>query len=102
MNDDSQQLIRLLKAEIQDLEDQLANGRTPDVQFMDDLDLRRLRRTAMQEALNRTNGNVKEAATLLGIDRSSLSTFIRRYGLTKPRGRDRYEEFLDRMGIGVA
>lgn len=91
--------IRLLKSEIQDLQDQLADGRAPDVQFMDDLDLRRIRRVAMQEALNRTNGNVKEAAGLLGIDRSSLSTFIRRYKLTKPRQRDRYEEFLDRMSI---
>ena len=50
---------------------------------MTDLNLARLRRWAMQEALNRSP-NIKEAADLLGIDRSALSRDSRVYGLTRP------------------
>lgn len=92
---DDKETIRLLKAEIQDLEDQLADQRIPSVEFMDDLNLLALRKRAMQEALNRSYGNVKKAAEMLGLDRTSLSTYIRRYRLKKPF---RLDPVLSRLG----
>lgn len=50
---------------------------------MADLNLSRLRRWAMQEALNRS-ANIQEAADLLGIDRAALSVASRKYGLSRP------------------
>lgn len=50
---------------------------------MSDLNLQRLRRWAMQEALNRS-ANIKEAADLLGLERSALSRDSRKYGLSRP------------------
>lgn len=100
---DDRETIRLLKMEIQDLQDQLADGYMPDVEFLDDLDLRRIRRRVMQEAMNRCNGNVREAALLLGIDRTSLSTFVRRYKLERPKERDRLREMMGKTTFrGVA
>jgi len=48
-----------------------------------DYNLKRLRRWAMQEALNRSS-SVAEAAELLGIERSALSRDSRAYGLSRP------------------
>ena len=77
------ELIRLLKAEIQDLQDQQADGHMPSVELLDDLNLERVKVRAMQEALNRSE-SVTEAARMLGIDRVTLARCIRRHGLKRP------------------
>ncbi len=46
-----------------------------------DLNLHDLERAAIIDALTRNNGNVKESANQLGIDRSTLYDKIKRYGI---------------------
>ena len=46
-----------------------------------DMSLADLERTAIKATLSRTSGNVKEAASILGIDRSTLYDKLKRYGL---------------------
>ena len=81
MND--KELICLLKAEIQDLQDQLAGAIPPDAEFMDDLNLDNLRDTAVREAVRRSVLQ-KDAAEALGIDRWTLCKMMRRMGLEQP------------------
>ena len=93
MND--AQLIRLLKSEIQDLQDQvghrswqtikdlrsrLAERRMPSVEHMGDLNLEAVKASAMREALVRA-GTATDAAKLLGIDRVTLQRCMKRYGI---------------------
>ncbi len=47
------------------------------------MSLQELERLAIASALERTRGNIKASAQLLGIDRSTLYEKIRRYGLTR-------------------
>lgn len=49
---------------------------------MQDLNLKRLRRQAVEEAIRRT-GSLSDAAKLLGIDRTSLSKLISRAGIKR-------------------
>ena len=76
------ELIRLLKSEIQDLQDQL-DQHVPSVDLLDDLNLGRVKVRVMQEALNRS-GSASEAARMLGIDRVTMMRCIRRHGLRAP------------------
>ncbi|TNF37381.1 MAG: sigma-54-dependent Fis family transcriptional regulator [Deltaproteobacteria bacterium] len=47
--------------------------------------LQDLERRAIEATLRRTQGNVKEAAQVLGIDRSTLYEKLKRYDITNPR-----------------
>jgi DNA-binding NtrC family response regulator len=47
------------------------------------LTLRQLEEQAIALAIQRSNGNIKEAATALGIDRSTLYDKMRRYGISR-------------------
>jgi len=48
------------------------------------LTLRELEKQAIEAALQRTLGNMKEAAALLGIDRSTLYEKIKKYEIARP------------------
>lgn len=78
MND--KQIICLLKAEIQDLEDQLADRRLPSVECMDDLNLSKIKERVVREAVSRCPLQ-KDAAALLGVDRSTLVNLVRKYNI---------------------
>ena len=74
---DDKAAILLLRKRIQELENAAA-------QRIDDLNVRRLKRRAVDEALRRTGGHLTKAATLLGLERTALSDYIRRYGVERP------------------
>ncbi|MFO8070992.1 MAG: helix-turn-helix domain-containing protein [Polyangia bacterium] len=45
--------------------------------------LAELERCALQATLSRTGGNVKEAAAVLGVDRSTIYGKMRKYGIER-------------------
>lgn len=77
------ELIRLLKAEIQDLEDQLA-GSLPSADVMDDLNLRSVKLRVVKEAMRRSDNIIAHAAKMLGTDRWTLTKYLKRNGLFTP------------------
>ena len=77
------QIICLLKSEIQDLEDQLADKTLPSIECLDTLDLREIKIRVVKEAINRTNTQ-KEAADLLGLDRTSVHRFMLSNNIKSP------------------
>jgi DNA-binding protein Fis len=81
MND--KELIRMLKAEIQDLQDQLAGDIPPAAEFMDDLNLSRIKDIAVNEAVKRSTSQ-KHASELLGVDRGTLTRIMKQMGLKSP------------------
>jgi transcriptional regulator of acetoin/glycerol metabolism len=50
----------------------------------DSLNLREVERQVILAALERTQGNIKQAAEALGIDRSTLYDRLKRYGIPRP------------------
>ncbi len=48
------------------------------------LTLEQIERLAIESTLQRTQGNIKESAGILGIDRSTLYDKIKRYGIRRP------------------
>lgn len=65
--------IRLLKAEIHDLQQS-------SIDHMDDLNLRAIVGIAVREAINRSS-TIAEAARMLGIDRGTLYDHMRKLGI---------------------
>jgi transcriptional regulator with PAS, ATPase and Fis domain len=95
------ELIRLLKSEIQDLQDQLEavqdshgnlTGLEPEAQAS--LDLKVYTGRLIAEALRRSGGSKTKAAAMLGIDRSSLYSKIHskwtRLGAARPKLSERH------------
>jgi transcriptional regulator with PAS, ATPase and Fis domain len=89
------ELIRLLKSEIQDLQDlvgkrnwrtirelrgRLEERRMPSVEHMGELNLESVKAAAIREALVRAK-TATAAAALLGIDRVTLQRCMKRYGI---------------------
>ena len=54
-----------------------------------DVSLREIEQKAIEITLRRTQGNIKETAALLGIDRSTLYDKISRYGIERPTASSR-------------
>jgi DNA-binding NtrC family response regulator len=56
----------------------------PEVDATHDLNLRGIEKRAIEAAIRRTGGNIKRAAEILGIDRSTLYDRIKRHGIQTP------------------
>ncbi len=70
---DDRQLIRMLKSEIQDLQES-------SIHHMEDLNLRRIAELAVREAIERSQ-TLMGAARLLGVDRTTLKRHLSAYGI---------------------
>jgi DNA-binding NtrC family response regulator len=56
----------------------------PELSPAQDLNLRDIEKRAIEAAIRRTDGNIKRAAEILGIDRSTLYDRIKRHGIQLP------------------
>jgi DNA-binding NtrC family response regulator len=56
----------------------------PELDLVQELNLREIEKRAIEAAIRRTDGNIKRAAEILGIDRSTLYDRIKRHGIQPP------------------